>query len=317
MNPTMKAVRLHARGGPEQLVYEDAPRPRLTEGDALVRIHAAAITPTELTWSATYTTRDGQARLPSIPSHELSGSVEAIAAGVSDVAVGDAVYGLTDFWRDGAAAEYCAVHAGDLAPKPQSVDHVHAAAVTLSALTAWQALFDHAGLAAGQHVLIHGAGGGVGTFAVQLAHWRGARVTGTASAGHASALEAQGADEVINYRTTRFEDMVHDADVVLDTIGGDTLARSWGVLKRGGALVSLVATPSPQEATAHGVRGVTFIVEPNRAELIEIGRLVDAHVVQSIVEAVLPLAHAREVYERGLRGHTHGKLVLEGQRSAL
>jgi hypothetical protein len=128
----------------------------------------------------------------------------------------------------------------------------------------------------------------VGTFAVQLAHWRGARVTGTASARSASDLQAEGADEVIDYRTTRFEDVVHDADVVLDTIGGDTLARSWGVLKRGGTLVSIVATPSPQEATAHGVRGVTFIVEPNRAELIEIGRLVDAHVVRPIVEAVRP-----------------------------
>src|SRR5262249_39233851 len=164
----MKAIRLHARGGPEELVYEDAPQPQLRPGDALVRVYACAITYTELTWSETYTTREGKDRLPTIPGHELSGVVEAVAPGVIEVKAGDSVYGLADFPRDGAAADYVAVRAADLAPKPANLSHVQAAAVPLAALTAWQALFDHAGLLAGQRVLIHGATGGVGSFAVQL-----------------------------------------------------------------------------------------------------------------------------------------------------
>ena len=178
----VRAIRLHARGGPEQLVYEDAPLPDPAAGEALLRVYAAGITPTELTWSETYQTPDGHERLPTIPGHDVSGVVEALGPGVSDVSPGDAVYGLVAFPRDGSAAEYVAVRAADLAPKPRSLDHVHAAAVPLSALTAWQALFIHAGLAAGQRVLIHSAAGGVGAFAAQLARWRGAHVSATASA---------------------------------------------------------------------------------------------------------------------------------------
>jgi NADPH:quinone reductase-like Zn-dependent oxidoreductase len=307
----MEAVRAYARGGPEQLVFGDAPAPRPGTGDALVQVHAAAITPTELTWSATYETRTGAARLPTIPSHEMSGVVTALGVGVTEVAVGDPVYGLTDFWRDGAAAEYVAVRAGDLAGKPRTVDHVHAAAIPLSALTAWQALFERGGLDAGQRILVHGAAGGVGTYAVQLAHWRGARVIGTASAGNTAYLRSLGCDEVIDYTATRFEDVVHDVDLVLDTVGGDTLERSWAVVRAGGALVSIAGTPSPETAAARHVRGLTFIVEPSRAQLVEIARLVDAGALRAIVEAVMPLARAREAYTRGLSGHDRGKLVLE------
>lgn len=199
MHERMKAARLHRRDGAEGIVYEDAPRPDPGEGDALVRVHAAGITPTELTWSTTWTTRDGKDRVPVVPSHEVSGVVEALRDGVREVQVGDAVYALLDFWRDGAAAEYVAGRAADLAPKPRSIDHAHAAAIPLSGLTAWQALFDHAGLSRGQRVLIHGGAGGVGTFAVQLAHWCGAHVTTTASADSAEFLRQLGADEVIDY----------------------------------------------------------------------------------------------------------------------
>lgn len=192
----MKAIRTYREGGPEQLVYEDAPRPKLEPGDALVRVYAAGITPTELTWSPTYTNRDGSSRVPSIPGHDLSGVVEQTTAEASNVQVGDEVYALTDFWRDGTAAEYVAVRAADLAPKPRALSHKQAAAVPLSALTAWQALFDHGNLNARDRVLIHGAAGGVGAFAVQMAHWRGAHVIGTASARNADFLRAAGADEV-------------------------------------------------------------------------------------------------------------------------
>jgi NADPH:quinone reductase-like Zn-dependent oxidoreductase len=306
----MKAVRLHARGGPEQLIYEEAPTPTIGPGDALVRVHAVAITPTELSWSATYTTHDKTDRLPTVPGHEVSGLVEAIAPGVTGVAPGDAVFALTDFWRDGGAAEFVAIRAADLAPKPQSLDHVNAAAVPLSALTAWQALFDHASLASGQRVLIHGAAGGVGTFAVQLARWRGAHVIGTASARNAAFLRNLGADEVIDYTTTRFEDTVRDVDLVLDAVGGDTLDRSWGVVRRGGVLVTVAGEVNPDNAATHGVRDIFFIVEPNSSQLTQIAQLIDAGSVRPIVEAVLPLARAREVYEQGLRGHSRGKLVL-------
>jgi NADPH:quinone reductase-like Zn-dependent oxidoreductase len=306
----MKAIRLHARGGPEQLVYEDAPEPPLKNGDALVRVHACAITPTELTWPETYATCDGASRLPSIPGHEVSGVVAARGANAADAKVGDRVYTLTDFSRDGAAAEYMAVRAADLAPKPASLSDVQAAAVPLSALTAWQALFDHAGLVPGQEVLIHGATGGVGSFAVQLARWRGAYVVATASAANAELACELGADKVIDYNAGRFEDKVHGADVVLDTVGGDTLDRSWGVLRRGGVLVTIVARP-PDKPARYGVRGVFFIVKPSRAQLIEIGRLIDRGKLRPIIEATFPLGEARQAFERAAGGHNRGKIVLQ------
>jgi NADPH:quinone reductase-like Zn-dependent oxidoreductase len=307
----VNAIRLHARGGPEQLIYEDAPIPSLQTGDALVRSHACAITPTELSWTETYTSHDGHERLPTIPGHELSGIVEAVAPHVTTVKPGDAVFALTDFSRDGAAADYVAVNAADLAPKPESLDYTQASAVPLAGLTAWQALFDHAALSPGQVVLIHAAAGGVGTYAVQLAHWRGAHVIGTARMENADFLRELGADEVIDYTAVRFEDKVRDVDVVLDAVGGDTLERSWRVLRPGGTLVTIVSPAAPDKAGQHGVRGVYFIVKSNRAQLIEIGRLIDTGSLRPIIEATFPLAKARDAFERGLRQHNRGKLVLE------
>ncbi len=307
----MKAIRVHSRDGTKAIVFEDAPVPRLSTGDALVRVHAAAITPTEFTWNSMFTTAEGKDRLPSIPSFEVSGVVEETAPDVTDLARGDAVYGLLNFWRDGAAAEYVAVRAADLAPKPESLDHLHAAAVPLSGLTAWQGLFDHGHVSAGNQVLIQGAAGGVGTFAVQLAHGRGARVVGTASTRNAAFLEELGADEVVDYRTARFEDRVHDADVVLDTVGGDALERSWAVVRRGGALVTIVGDAPEDRAARQGIRAVSFLVQPSRSQLTELGKLIDRGALRPIVEATYPLSQAREAYERGLLGHNRGKLVLQ------
>ncbi len=286
----MKAIRLRGRGGPEQLVYEDAPKPLPPPGYALVRVYASSITPAELSWAETYRTCDGAERIPSIPGHELSGVVEQVTAGVTEVEVGDAVYALTEFCRDGSAAEYVAVRAADLAPKPQALDHIQAAAVPLSALTVWQAFFEHADLGAGQRVLIHGAAGGVGTFAVQLGKWRGAQVIATASPGNFQFLRALGADEIIDYTSGRFEDQTQDLDVVLDTIGGDTLERSWGILRRGGVLITLPAPPPADKADAHGVRGVFFIVKPSRPQLMEIAGLIDSGKLRPIVADVPALA---------------------------
>ena len=309
----MKAVRSHVRGGPESLIYEYAPNPEIRLGDALVRVYAAGITPTEFTWNSTWISSEGKDRRPIVPSFEVSGVVEKVAPDVSDLRVGDAVYGLLNFWRDGAAAEYVAARAADMAPKPKSLDHIHAAAVPLSGLTAWQGLFDHAGLATGERVLIQGAAGGVGTWAVQFAHWRGAYVIGTASQRNAAFLHELGADEVVNYIAVRFEDVVRDVDAVLDTVGGDTLERSWGVVRKGGVLVTVAGDVTEEKAAKYGVRGASILVQPNRAQLTQIAQLIDAGTVRPIVEDVYPLARAREAYERGLLGHNRGKLVLQIQ----
>jgi len=306
----MNAIRIHEVGGPEGMVYERAPRPRLASGDALVEVYAAALTPAELTWKETWADHSGKSRLPIIPSHEVSGVVAALGEGVSDLKLGEAVYGLTDFSRDGAAAEFVAVRAADLAPKPRSIGHLHAAAMPLSALTAWQALFDHGGLVAGKRVLIHGAAGGVGSFAVQLAHAKGAEVIAVASGRHRDFLQSLGANKVVDYETARFEDVAHGVDLVLDTVGGETLKRSWSVLKPGATLVSIAEPPPEQHAVRAGARGIFFIVEPNRAELSELGRLTDAEQLRTFVSEVFAFSRAREAYETLLLCHLRGKIVL-------
>lgn len=243
--------------------------------------------------------------MPVIPGHEFSGEIAALGAGARDVSVGDLVYGFNDWYRDGASADYCAARVADIAGKPASVDHVHAAATPISALTAWQGLVERARLAAGERVLIHGAAGGVGTFAVQLARWRGAHVTGTASAANLDFVRSLGADEVIDYRADRFEDVVRDVDVVFDTVGGETLERSWGVLKPGGRLVTVAA--SGERTTDERTRAAYFIVEPSRAQLAEIARLIDGGALRPVVGAVFPLPEARQAYQYK---PVRGKVVL-------
>jgi NADPH:quinone reductase-like Zn-dependent oxidoreductase len=306
----MKAVRLHARGGPEQLSYEDAPIPVPIAGEVRVRVQAAGITPTELTWAETYQDRSGQSRLPSIPAHELAGVVDAAGAGVEDLTVGAPVYGLIDFPRDGCAAEFVTVAAADLAPAPEGLDPVQTAAVPLSALTAWQALFRHGTLLAGQRVLMHGAAGGVGSFAVQLARWKGAHVIATASRRHESFLRELGVEQFVDYTAESFDEVLHDVDVVLDAVGGETLNRSWAVLRPGGSLISIVEQPGPPPAEQTDARGMFFIVEPSRPDLIELTRLIEAGELRPFVESVFPLAQARAAFEHGLAGHLRGKIVL-------
>src|SRR5262245_13378198 len=308
----MKAIRLHARGGPEAFTYDEAQQPRPGEGEVLVRVHAAGVIHTELSWVATWTTPAGEPRpLPVIPGHEFSGEIVAVGAGVRDAGAGDLVYGLNDWYWDGASAEYCVARVADIAHKPASVDHVHAAATPISALTSWQGLVEGAGLAAGQRVLIHGGAGGVGTFAVQLARWRGARVTATASSANLDFVRSLGADEVIDYRAERFEDVVRDVDVVFDTVGGETLERSWGVLKHGGRLVTVAA--SGEQTTDERVRAAYFIVEPSRAQLAEIARLIDAGALRPVVGAVFPLAEAQQAYQyKPVRGKIVLRMVDDG-----
>jgi NADPH:quinone reductase-like Zn-dependent oxidoreductase len=307
----MRALHAYAKSDPSQLVYEEAATPPLAPDDVLVRVHASGVTPSELDWPSTWLHHDDTPRPPPIiPGHEVAGVVEAVGPDAAGVAVGEAVYGLIDFRRDGADAEYVAVHAAELAPKPATLTHEQAAAVPLSALTAWQALFDHGDLQSGERVLIHGGAGGVGSFAVQLARWRGAHVAATASARDAELVRELGADEVIDYRAERFEDAVDDRDLVFDTVGGETWERSWNVLRPGGRLVSIAVPRPPEREPRDGRRAIWFVVEPNREQLIDIGNLIDGGRLRPIVSAVLPLAEGRAAYGAGHNGRGPGKTVL-------
>jgi NADPH:quinone reductase-like Zn-dependent oxidoreductase len=308
--PSMLAVLARERGGAEQLRDEHVSVPQPRTGEVLVAVHAAAITPTEFAWESSWTTKDGASRLPVVPAHDVSGVVTEIGAEVAAPTVGEPVYGLIDFWRNGAAAQYAAVPVEDVAPKPASIDDVHAAAVPLSGLTALQGLFTHSGLAMNQRLLIHGGAGGVGTYAVQLGRNAGAEVIATASARDAKFVEELGADIVIDYHSQRFEEVIHDVDVVFDTIGGDTQTRSWSVLKPGGTLVSTVDEPSAALAEEHHAQGLTFIVEPNPVQLTALANLIDTGQLVPVVSAVYPLERARDAYESALRDHRPGKVVL-------
>ncbi len=307
---TMKAVRIHEYGDPEVLKYEEAPRPKPGPGEVLIRVHAAGVNPVDWKVRAGYFKQLIQYSLPFIPGWDVSGVVEATGPGVARLKEGDEVYSRPDISRDGTYAEYVVVKESEVALKPQSLDHIHSAGIPLAALTAWQALFDTAGLRAGQKALIHAAAGGVGSYAVQLAKWKGARVVGTASGRNQKFLRELGADETIDYQKTRFEDVVHDVDVVLDTLGGDTQKRSWKVIKKGGILVSVLGPPSAEEAAAHGVRQASTFTQPNAAQLTELAKLVDSGKVKSYVETVLPLAEARRAHELSQTGHARGKIIL-------
>jgi NADPH:quinone reductase-like Zn-dependent oxidoreductase len=304
----MDAICLRARGGPEALRREELPAPRPGPGEVLVRVRAAAVTPTEFEWVPTWTARSGEPRaFPVVPGHEFSGVVEAVDAGVDDLVVGDEVYGINDWFGDGAQAELCVARAIDVARKPTSIDHVSAAATPISALTAWQGLFERASLAAGERVLIHGAAGGVGLFAVQLARAKGAHVIATASAHNLEFARELGAHEAIDYRAARFEDVVGPTiDVVFDAVGDDTLDRSWSVLGSRGRLVT-VAT-SAESSAEQRVKDAFFIVEPRRDELEIIAATIDAGELRVFVGAVFPFRDAIAAYRHKPR---RGKVVLE------
>jgi NADPH:quinone reductase-like Zn-dependent oxidoreductase len=293
----MRAIRLHQVGGSEALLYEDAPKPSPKDNQVLVRVHATAITPTEFSWYPTFHSSEGGTRpFPIILGHEFSGVVDAIGPACIGVQAGDPVYGLSDWFIDGAQADYCLTVPANIAPKSVTLDHTQAAVVPISALTAWQALIDRAQLSEGQRVLVHGGAGGVGSFAVQVARHRNAHVIATASKVNADFVAALGADEVIDYRTTPFETVVRDVDVVLDTVGGETRDRSWGTLKKSGRLVTIAA--DAERLTQPRVRDAFFIVEPNRDQLIEIARLIDAGLIRPIVGAIFAMEHFRQAYDQ-------------------
>ena len=309
----MKAVRIHNYGGPEVLQYEDAPRPRPAPGEVLIRVHAAGVNPAD--WKV----REGQFKqfvrhkFPLILGWDLSGVIEEVGASPAAngrFKKGDEVFCKPDTSRDGAYAEYVVVRESEVALKPKSVHHVYAAAAPLAGMTAWQALFDVAQLKPGQRVLIHGGSGGVGHFAVQLARWKGAYVTATASTKNQELLRHLGAHERIDYTKQRFEDVAHKIDLVLDTIGGDTQERSWQVLKQGGLLASIVQPPNAERAREFGVHDAFVRSQPNGNGLAEIAALIDSDNLKVVLDRIMPLSEVRRAHTLSQNGHARGKIVL-------
>lgn len=330
---TMKAIRLHEFGGPEVLRYDDVAIPEPKPGEVLVRVHAIGVNPPD--WYL----RDGLKSLPpewrpAVPlpvilGSDISGVVEAVAPDVQGFSVGDEVFGMIRFPSFGdsnAYAEYVAAPASDLALKPVGIDHEHAAGAPMAGLTAWQFLIelghDHPNplqamlhrpmaLDADTTVLINGAAGGVGHLALQLAKWKGARVIAVASGAHESFLRELGADQFIDYTKSRPEDIVHDVDLVLDTVGGTDSGRFLRALKRGGALYPVfISSIDPEDLDRLGVTTSMTQVRSNGPQLAELGRLLDAGTVRVAIDSTFSLADARQAHERAARGHIQGKIVL-------
>jgi NADPH:quinone reductase-like Zn-dependent oxidoreductase len=306
----MKAVRVHKFGSPEVISIDDLPKPEPGRGEVVVRVKAAGIGP----WDGLI--RSGKSVLPHpLPltlGSDLSGEVDSVGAGVENLKIGDEVFGVTNERFTGAYADYAVARAAMLAPKPKRLNHTHAASVPVVAVTAWQMVFDCAQLSSGQAVLVHGGAGNVGGYAVQLAKRAGAVVIATASVENDSYVRRLGADGVIDYRVRRFEERVKEIDAVLDTVGGETLDRSYGVLKRGGIVVSSATQPSKEKAEHYGVRAVFFLVQVTTERLKMIGEMLDAGALQSEVGEVLWLDEARRGHEM-LEGapHRRGKIVIK------
>jgi NADPH:quinone reductase-like Zn-dependent oxidoreductase len=309
VKPTMKAIVIHEYGGPEVLKYEDIPRPEPTDDQLLIRVVAAGVNPVDgMVRSGMF---KGNRAFPIILGGDIAGVVEKVGSKITKLKAGDPVFAYVSLDNSGGYAQYALVTEREAAPKPKSLTYVEAAAVPVVALTAWQALVDTAKLSTGQTVLIHGGSGGVGSFAIQIAKARGAKVIATASTANQEFLKQLGADVAIDYTKQKFEDVAKDVDVVLDSVGRDTLARSYGVVKKGGIIVSLVARPNESEVEKYGIRGAALNAEPNSEELSEIGKLINDKKIKAIVSQTFPLSEATKAQEQVATGHTRGKIVLK------
>jgi NADPH:quinone reductase-like Zn-dependent oxidoreductase len=305
----MKAATAREYGGPEVLKLEDVPRPEPKENEVLVRVIASGVNPADpLIVSGKYAKEFGT-HLPLVPGYDVAGVVEKTGAKIDKLKVGDAVYGYV-LWG-GGWAEYAVMTEGEAALKPKSLTYIEAASVPLVALTAWQALIDAAKLRAGQTVLVHGGSGGVGSMAIQIAKAHGAKVIATASTQNQDLLKQLGTDVAIDYTKTKFEDVAKDVDVVLDPVGKETLARSYGVVKKGGFIATLVARLDQTELDKHGIRGASIASHPNAEELAEITKLIDEKKIKPVVTQVLALDQAAKALEQAATHHTRGKVVLK------
>jgi NADPH:quinone reductase-like Zn-dependent oxidoreductase len=307
----MKAFRIHRYGGPEVLTLEDIPRPEPIGDELLVQVCAAAVNPVDWKFRAGKIVGYLDYVLPLTLGWDFSGVVAGVGSEQSEFQVGDAVYGLKKIGSDGSYADFIIANASEIGRAPSTLSHVQAAVVPLAGLTAWQVLFEVGELQAGQTVFIHGAAGGVGTFAVQLAKWKGARVIATASARNQGFLKELGADEVIDYAEPNFEKAYRDIDLVLDSIGGETLNRSWEVLRRNGFLISIVEIPSQEHARLHGVRAQYVFVRPDSRQLKTMAGLLDLGKIRPIIEKTYSLMEIPKAHECIELGHVRGKLAIQ------
>ena len=302
----MKAITTTDRdAGIAGLTLREIPDPHAAENDVIVRVHAAGFTPGELDWPATWTDRAGRDRTPTVPGHELSGVVVGLGYGTTLLTMGQRVFGLADWTRDGSLAELVAVEARNLAPLPAGIDHTVAAALPISGLTAWQALFDHGGLTVGQTVLIHGAAGGVGSIAVQLAADAGARVIGTGRAGDRDTVLGLGAHAFVDLAEAGALAGIGEVDLVVDVIGGEVFERSLGVLRAGGTIVTI---PAPAPRQPEDGRAIFFVVEPDRARLADLAQRVRDGRLTPIVGDVRPLEETADAFAK--RRRVAGKTII-------
>lgn len=304
----MKAIEIHSFGGPEVLQVEEVPIPDIRTDEVLVRVYATSVNPVD--WKI----REGHMgdrNLPFVPGWDLSGVVEETGIDVKDFKKGDEVYTRPDVKRDGTYAEYICVKASELARKPDSIDHVNAAAIPLAGLTAWQCLFTHGHLESGQKVLIHGASGGVGTFAVQFAKWKGAYVMATASEKNHAFLKELGADEVIDYHQPGYEDTISSVNLVIDTIGGETQQHALRYTMPGGTLVTTLKPENHAAFEEKGIRLTGMMTTTDTDDLAAIAKLVDEGKVKPVIAAVLPLEEAEKAQRINEEGHVRGKIVLK------
>ncbi len=304
---TMQAILVHNYGGPEQLKLEEVQRPELQAGEVLIHVHAAGVNPAD--WKI----RQGLLKdflpmqFPYTPGLDLAGVVEEVGPGVTAFQKGQAVFGQS---TKGTYAEYTTASGETLALKPKTLNFDEAAAIPVGATTAWQALFDHGELQAGQRVLIQGAAGGVGSFAVQFARWKGAHVIGTASTSNVDLVRSLGAETVVDYTSTPVEQVVHDVDLVLDTVGAQTLESSLQVVKRGGTLVTIAGQPSEEKVKERGVRVALFSARVSSKLLQTFAQLIDEGQVKVAIGRVFPLRDARQAHELSESGHGRGRIVL-------
>lgn len=308
----MKAVRIHEYGGPEKLVLEDIPIPSIASDEILIKVYASGVNPVD--WKIREGLRKGAfpSALPLTLGWDVSGVVDAVGSEVSEFKKGDEVYSRPNITRNGSYAEYIAVKASEVAFKPKTIDHVTAAGVPLAALTAWQALFDYGKLEAGQKVLILGASGGVGSFAIQLAKWKGAHVIGVCSSKNVDFVSSLKADRVIDYKSEQYQKILKDIDLVFDAVGGEAKTHGWTVLKEGGSFVSITGKPDETDPAAKGKHALGFIVLPNKEQLTQIAKLIDDGVVRPVISTVLPLSDARKAQDMLQEGrNTRGKIVLK------
>ena len=309
--PTMKAIVVRQFGGPEVLKLEDVPKPDPKEDEILVKVISAGVNSFDGGLRSGKWAKVFKINLPWIPGYDIAGTVEKVGGKVTRFKVGDPVYALISLLGGGGDAEYAIAKEDQAAPKPATISFTEAAGVPSVALTAWQALVDKANIQSGQTVLIHGASGGVGMFAIPIAKIRGAKVFATASTANQDFLKELGADVAIDYKTQKFEEIAKDVDVVVDGVGGETMARSYPIVKKGGILVSLVGRVDQAQLDKYGIRGTSVGVRPNGEQLAQIGKLIDQKKIKVVISDTFPLADAAKAEAKADTGHARGKIVLK------